>query len=321
MALAGEGEQAWRLHTDGASRGNPGPAAIGFVLTDATGQVQAEESEVIGPATNNVAEYRAVIAGLAKAAAVGARSITVLSDSQLLVRQLQGIYKVRNENLQALYHQVQALARRFDAVNFQHIPREQNQRADELANLALDGQPAALQPAQPAQPQPVPFDGDAVEPTPASPTTAAAATLLRVRYGETDQMGFAYYPNYLDWFTVGRTNYLRQRGVAYAEWENRGIYLPVRRAQCDYRWPAKYDQVVAIQARVTKVTPVRLAFAYEIRLHAQAPAGEGQVEPGTLIATGQTEHGVIAGDGTVLRLDRKAPDLWARLQAATAQPE
>jgi ribonuclease HI len=122
---------------DGASRGNPGPAAIGVAVMR-NGQAVREIGEVIGVATNNVAEYRAFLRALEEAAALGARSVRVQSDSELLVRQLSGQYKVRSAQLLPLHRLALARRREFDEVAIVHVPREQNRVADALANQALD---------------------------------------------------------------------------------------------------------------------------------------------------------------------------------------
>lgn len=126
-----------KLYFDGASSGNPGPAGIGVVLYDDAGNLVKEISEPIGVATNNVAEYKALIRGLEEARARGCEVIEAYSDSELLVRQLKGQYRVRNEHLQSLYRRAQALLDLFKAVQVQHIPRTRNQRADELAKAAV----------------------------------------------------------------------------------------------------------------------------------------------------------------------------------------
>jgi ribonuclease HI len=124
---------------DGASRGNPGPAAIGVVVLE-KGVPIREIGEVIGPTTNNVAEYRALLRGLREAAALGARSVRIQSDSELVVRQLSGQYQVRSEALAPLHREARARMREFEQVDVVHVPREDNRGADALANLALDGQ-------------------------------------------------------------------------------------------------------------------------------------------------------------------------------------
>ena len=122
---------------DGASRGNPGQAAIG-VLVLAGGEPVREVAERIGIATNNVAEYTALLRGLDEAAALGASTVHIQSDSELLVRQLLGEYKVRNEMLIPLHREALARMRRFDHVHVFHVPRTRNSFADSLANRALD---------------------------------------------------------------------------------------------------------------------------------------------------------------------------------------
>ena len=122
---------------DGASRGNPGAAAIG-VLVLADHSMVREIAERIGVATNNVAEYKALLRGLDEAASLGASTVHIQSDSELLVRQIQGKYKVRNEALIPLYREALARLKRFDHVHIFHVPRTRNSGADGLANRALD---------------------------------------------------------------------------------------------------------------------------------------------------------------------------------------
>jgi len=129
---------AWVVYCDGASRGNPGRAAMGAVVIDPTGKVRHEVSESLGVTTNNVAEYRGLIAGLEAALALGARRVEVRMDSELIVRQAIGRYRVRNPGLIPLHNRVLALRSRFDEVVFRHVPRGENKRADALANQALD---------------------------------------------------------------------------------------------------------------------------------------------------------------------------------------
>lgn len=142
MTAAGPGAGAHLLcYVDGASRGNPGPAAIGVVIY-AAGGVPAEPlcewGAGLGRATNNVAEYQALLSALAKAAGMGARRLTVLSDSELLVRQMKGQYRVRQPHLQVLHSQAKQLESGFARVTYEHVPRAANSRADRLANQALD---------------------------------------------------------------------------------------------------------------------------------------------------------------------------------------
>jgi len=121
---------------DGASRGNPGPAAIGVVLLDSAGREVLGWGEPIGRATNNVAEYRAAIAGLEKALELGARSVELRADSELLVHQINGRYRVKNAGLRPLHAKVSELLGRFERWSARHIPREKNARADALAGAA-----------------------------------------------------------------------------------------------------------------------------------------------------------------------------------------
>ncbi|MCC6278138.1 MAG: ribonuclease HI family protein [Oligoflexia bacterium] len=126
------------IYTDGASRGNPGPASIGVVIKDLEGRVVAELSERLGSQTNNFAEYTAVIHALEICQKNGVERFTLKTDSQLLVRQMTGEYKVRAEVIIPLHKRVRELMAHFSGVKFLHIPREENERADELANQALD---------------------------------------------------------------------------------------------------------------------------------------------------------------------------------------
>ena len=129
-----------RLYTDGGSRGNPGPAAFAYVLEAADGTVIASEGVTIGVATNNVAEYRALVAGLARAVELEVSELEVLSDSELLVKQMLGEYKVKNEVLRELSLQAARLGRQLAKVDYRHVPRTQNELADRLVNEALDGE-------------------------------------------------------------------------------------------------------------------------------------------------------------------------------------
>jgi ribonuclease HI len=127
-----------RLSTDGGSRGNPGPAAYGYVLESEDGHVLDARGETIGVATNNVAEYRGLVAGLEKALELGVTELEVVSDSELVVRQMQGDYKVKNETLRALHDQAQDLARGLKQVAYTAVRRAHNELADRLVNEALD---------------------------------------------------------------------------------------------------------------------------------------------------------------------------------------
>jgi ribonuclease HI len=127
-----------RLFTDGGARGNPGPAAYGFVLEDENGTVLAAEGEAIGIATNNVAEYGGLIAGLRKAIELQLSEVEVVSDSELMVKQMKGEYRVKNEALRELSHEAATLARRLGHVEYRHVKRAHNELADRLVNEALD---------------------------------------------------------------------------------------------------------------------------------------------------------------------------------------
>jgi probable phosphoglycerate mutase len=127
-----------KLWTDGGARGNPGPAAYGYVLEAENGTVLAAHGEAIGIATNNVAEYSALIAGLEKAVEVGVNELEVVSDSELLVKQMRGEYKVKNEALRELALRASRLARQVGRVRWTAVRREHNELADRLVNEALD---------------------------------------------------------------------------------------------------------------------------------------------------------------------------------------
>jgi ribonuclease H / adenosylcobalamin/alpha-ribazole phosphatase len=128
-----------KLFTDGGSRGNPGPAAYGYVIEAEDGQLVAH-GEAIGRATNNVAEYSGLVAGLAKAAELGVRELEVVSDSELLVKQMQGEYRVKNEALKELWEEANDLERRFSRVRYTAVRRAHNELADRLVNEALDAE-------------------------------------------------------------------------------------------------------------------------------------------------------------------------------------
>ena len=126
------------LFTDGGARGNPGPAAYGYVLEADDGTLLAAHGERIGVATNNVAEYRALIAGLEKALELGLEEVGVVSDSELLVKQMTGEYRVKNEALKKLNDEAERVARRIGEVSYTAVRREHNELADRLVNEALD---------------------------------------------------------------------------------------------------------------------------------------------------------------------------------------
>ncbi|MCE7000353.1 bifunctional RNase H/acid phosphatase [Saccharothrix sp. S26] len=140
------------VEADGGSRGNPGPAGYGAVVLDASGEVLAERSAGIGVATNNVAEYQGLIAGLRAAAELGASVVDVRMDSKLVVEQMSGRWKVKHPSMQPLVAQAREVARSFDRVAYEWIPRERNQRADRLANLAMDEQAAGPKPNRTPEP-------------------------------------------------------------------------------------------------------------------------------------------------------------------------
>ena len=127
-----------RLYTDGGARGNPGPAAFGYVLEAEDGTVLAAYGEAIGVATNNVAEYRALVAGLEKAAELQIGEVEVVSDSELLVKQMRGEYRVKNEALRGLSIRAAQLARQVGRVTYTAVRRDHNKLADRLVNEALD---------------------------------------------------------------------------------------------------------------------------------------------------------------------------------------
>jgi ribonuclease HI len=136
MATSSTG--TWTLRADGGSRGNPGPGALGYVLCDASGAEVEARGEFIGTCTNNVAEYRALIAGLESAARHGAKTLVVRMDSELVVRQMLGTYKVKNEGLKPLHAEARSAAAKLGTVRFESVPRDDNGRADALVNEALD---------------------------------------------------------------------------------------------------------------------------------------------------------------------------------------
>jgi ribonuclease HI len=127
------------IHVDGGARGNPGPAAIGVVVSDPDGNTIDEVAERIGVATNNVAEYKALLRGLERAATLGAREVELINDSELVARQLTGAYKVKHPAMKPLYDQAMAALAGFDRWQIRSVPRAANAQADALVNAALDG--------------------------------------------------------------------------------------------------------------------------------------------------------------------------------------
>ncbi|MGY0236569.1 bifunctional RNase H/acid phosphatase [Longispora urticae] len=170
------------VEADGGSRGNPGPAGYGAVVLDpATGAVLAERADVLGIATNNVAEYSGLIAGLRAAGELGARQVDVRMDSKLVVEQMSGRWQIKHEGLKPLAREAAALARGFERVTYQWIPRAENARADALANSAMDGKPVSRNGATES-------DAPAAEaPAPGGwvPRAEAPTRLILVRHGET----------------------------------------------------------------------------------------------------------------------------------------
>jgi ribonuclease HI len=126
------------LHVDGGARGNPGPAAIGVVISDTDGQTVEQVAERIGVATNNVAEYRAVLRGLERARALGAAEVELIGDSELVARQLTGAYKVKHPAMKVLHEEASRALAGFDRWRIRTVPRAQNAQADALVNQALD---------------------------------------------------------------------------------------------------------------------------------------------------------------------------------------
>lgn len=144
-----------KIHTDGASRGNPGQAAYAYVI-ERPGAEDIEEKGCLPNTTNNIAEYTALIKALEHAQRLGARKLSVSTDSELMVRQIEGTYKVKNEGLRPLYEQIIDLLNEFESVNIHHVPRKQNARADRLCNEALDHARKPKTPAPVSKPAQVP---------------------------------------------------------------------------------------------------------------------------------------------------------------------
>lgn len=127
------------MHVDGGARGNPGPAAAACVVSDPSGEVLEECARLLGSVTNNVAEYRALLLGLERARALGASEVEIVNDSELIAKQVQGLYKVRKEDLRPLHREALAALAQFERSSIRTVPRAQNERADALVNAALDG--------------------------------------------------------------------------------------------------------------------------------------------------------------------------------------
>jgi ribonuclease HI len=128
------------MYTDGGARGNPGPAGIGVVIEDGAGKELKLIGEFVGQGTNNQAEYKALLKGLREAAILGGTDLTCYLDSELVVKQLTGLYKIKEAGLQVLAAEVLKLTGKFSKIEFRHVRREKNARADKLVNLALDKQ-------------------------------------------------------------------------------------------------------------------------------------------------------------------------------------
>jgi len=126
------------VHVDGGARGNPGPAAIAAVVSDSDGEILHEASETIGPATNNVAEYRALLLGIERGLLLGADDLDLVGDSELIVKQVRGEYKVKDAGLKPLHAQVRSKLAEVDSWSIRHVKRELNAEADALVNEALD---------------------------------------------------------------------------------------------------------------------------------------------------------------------------------------
>jgi ribonuclease HI len=127
------------VNVDGGARGNPGPAAVGVVVRDADGEILQERGEKIGRATNNVAEYRALLLGIELAATLGASELELIGDSELIVRQVEGKYKVKDATMKELHAEVKAALQAFESWSIRHVRRERNADADRLVNEVLDG--------------------------------------------------------------------------------------------------------------------------------------------------------------------------------------
>jgi ribonuclease HI len=127
------------VHVDGGARGNPGPAAAAAVISTPAGETVDERAQLLGTATNNVAEYRALLLGLARATELGADEVEVIGDSELIAKQVQGVYKVKHEAMKPLHKQSLSALKAFSSWTIRTVPRAQNARADALVNAALDG--------------------------------------------------------------------------------------------------------------------------------------------------------------------------------------
>lgn len=173
------------VEADGGSRGNPGPAGYGAVVLSADrGTVLAERRESVGIATNNVAEYRGLIAGLDAARELGAREVSVRMDSKLVVEQMSGRWKVKHPDMIPLRRRAAEVAEAFDSVRYQWIPRAENSHADALANQAMDGEPALLD-GRAATPATVSDSAPVAERPPWQSVSGAATRMILLRHGQT----------------------------------------------------------------------------------------------------------------------------------------
>lgn len=136
------------IYTDGGARGNPGPSAAGGIIIGEDASTVAEISAYLGTATNNVAEYQALLLALARARELGCERVSIRMDSELIVRQLNGSYRVKDTKMRELYGQVQKVLRGFAAWDVSHVPRSENKRADELVNAVLDARERSLREVQ-----------------------------------------------------------------------------------------------------------------------------------------------------------------------------
>lgn len=173
------------VEADGGSRGNPGPAGFGCVVRSTGGDVLAEHKQAIGVTTNNVAEYRGLIAGLEQARRLGADEVAVSMDSKLVVEQMSGRWKVKHPGLAELHQQARALASTFAAVSYQWIPRARNSHADRLANEAMDDHAAGID-TPPGAPLDPPADVVAVPPAVWTGNRGGPTRLLLLRHGQTE---------------------------------------------------------------------------------------------------------------------------------------
>jgi acyl-CoA thioester hydrolase len=138
---------------------------------------------------------------------------------------------------------------------------------------------------------------------------------LRVRYQETDQMGVVYHANYLNWFEIGRTEWIRSRGMTYEELEKRGLLLPLTDAEIKFRLPARYDDQLAVYTKMIEYSNVRVKFASEIRRQTHVKAPDQAEEPlGELLVSGETRHVWVNRAWKAVRIDKEAPDLFKLIQ-------